>query len=190
MSDTDFQAGLSGERLRGLRLERGLSQRELGELADVSSSTISRLEGTGAAPSSPVLEALGQALGVVVGPTDEATEADPDVRFGRQLREWRIDKGLTQAELAESVGIDPTYISKIERGRLEHTPSVRTLRGFARALDVDELDVAAAANKLGPGYPIFLSDTGAVDFFRAVTTQARSSADWERLTNIVQEYDK
>ena len=38
-------------------------------------------------------------------------------RLGEQLRFLRKDKGFTQEELAEKVGVHPTYIGKIEGGK-------------------------------------------------------------------------
>ena len=38
-------------------------------------------------------------------------------RLGEQLRFLRKDKGFTQEELAEKVGVHPTYIGKIESGK-------------------------------------------------------------------------
>jgi transcriptional regulator with XRE-family HTH domain len=37
--------------------------------------------------------------------------------FGERLRELRKAKGLNQKELADKVGIDFTYLSKLENGR-------------------------------------------------------------------------
>lgn len=109
--------------------------------------------------------------------------------FGAQLKAWRARRGMTQRELATKTDIAPSYVSKLERGRVEHTPSVRTIRALANALDVDELEVATAANKLGTGFPVFVTDASAVEFFKAATQQARSSADWERLTAVVRNLD-
>ena len=37
--------------------------------------------------------------------------------FGTRLKYIRKEKGLTQEELAEKVGIHPTYVGKIESGK-------------------------------------------------------------------------
>ena len=37
-------------------------------------------------------------------------------QFGERVRERRIQEGLSQADLAERVGISRTYLSEIERG--------------------------------------------------------------------------
>jgi transcriptional regulator with XRE-family HTH domain len=37
--------------------------------------------------------------------------------FGRRLRQFRTQQGLTQEGLAKKVGIHPNYISDVENGR-------------------------------------------------------------------------
>lgn len=48
------------------------------------------------------------------------------------LREHR---GLTQKQLAQAAGLNPVYLSQIERG--ERTGSLATLSALAKALNVD-----------------------------------------------------
>lgn len=48
---------------------------------------------------------------------------------------YRNYRGLTQHQLAETVGINPVYLSQIERG--ERSGSAKTLAAIARALRVD-----------------------------------------------------
>ena len=48
---------------------------------------------------------------------------------------YRNHRGLTQQQLAETVGINPVYLSQIERG--ERSGSAKTLAAIARALQVD-----------------------------------------------------
>ena len=62
---------------------------------------------------------------------------------GERIRELRKQNNLTQRELARKIGMNFTYLSKIENDRLddEQTPREDTLRTIADALsaDVDEL---------------------------------------------------
>lgn len=51
------------------------------------------------------------------------------------LRTLRKEKGLTQGELANKIGIGQSFISKIEKGHLE--PSLATLGRMARVLGTD-----------------------------------------------------
>ena len=48
---------------------------------------------------------------------------------------YRNYRGLTQHQLAATVGINPVYLSQIERG--ERAGSAKTLAAIARALRVD-----------------------------------------------------
>lgn len=61
------------------------------------------------------------------------------------LKELREEKGLTQQEVAEEVGVTPTFISYIETGH--KTPSVYVLRHYASALGYKSL--AALCKKIG-----------------------------------------
>ena len=60
-------------------------------------------------------------------------------KFGKKVREIRLEKKLSQGKLAKILGVHPTYISGIERGL--RNPSLITLEKVAKALDVkiDEL---------------------------------------------------
>ena len=59
-----------------------------------------------------------------------------DLSFGDYLRELRKAKGLSQKELAERVGIDFTYLSKIETGNAA-PPAEETIRKLAKELKAD-----------------------------------------------------
>jgi transcriptional regulator with XRE-family HTH domain len=59
-----------------------------------------------------------------------------DVRrmVGRNVRRLRIAAGLSQAELAERMGVDRAYVSGLELG--QRNPTVLTLWHMAKALGV------------------------------------------------------
>jgi len=63
--------------------------------------------------------------------------------FGERLRELRKAKNLSQRALGDIVGINFTYLSKVESERLDFAqyPSEDLIRKLAKALgaDVDEL---------------------------------------------------
>ncbi|TWH45151.1 helix-turn-helix domain-containing protein [Sporomusa sp. KB1] len=48
-----------------------------------------------------------------------------DKKYGLTLKKLRIEKGLSQEELAARVGLHRTYISQLERGL--KSPSLRTI---------------------------------------------------------------
>ena len=61
--------------------------------------------------------------------------ADPVVAFGRRLRTLRLQRGLSQEQLASLAGLDRTYVSSCEAGRRNAT--IRTIDRLSAALDID-----------------------------------------------------
>ena len=62
-------------------------------------------------------------------------ELAPYEEIARQLIAFRIEHGLSQAELARRCGVSQPAIARLERG--EHEPRLATLRRIAHALDAD-----------------------------------------------------
>jgi len=67
--------------------------------------------------------------------------------FGERVRELRKAQGMSQRNLAERSGIDFTYLSKIENGRLE-PPSEDVIRRIAEELNVSSDELIILADKL------------------------------------------
>ena len=59
-----------------------------------------------------------------------------DIRkdFGLHLKKIRLDKKLTQEELADRAGLHWTYVGQIERGK--RNPSLINLQRLAKALKI------------------------------------------------------
>ena len=59
--------------------------------------------------------------------------------IGQRIREIRKSRNLTQRELADRVGINFTYLSRVENDRLddEQTPREETIQRIAKALHTD-----------------------------------------------------
>ncbi len=55
--------------------------------------------------------------------------------LGLKVKEFRKQHKITQEKLAEIVGVDNGYISKLEVG--QNFPSISTLEKIAQALDVE-----------------------------------------------------
>lgn len=66
--------------------------------------------------------------------------------LGAFLRKLRRDANLTQAWVAETIGVDQTYVSKIERGI--SSPSWKYLAGFATALGASPIELLRRAGLL------------------------------------------
>lgn len=91
--------------------------------------------------------------------------------FGSRLRQLRVGK-FNQRELAEKVGVDFTYLSKIENGKMP-PPSEEVIIKLANELgaDADELlqlarkvpeDIKTVINR-SPGMPAFLRSISDLD---------------------------
>jgi transcriptional regulator with XRE-family HTH domain len=71
-----------------------------------------------------------------VHPTD-----GPKWAFGKVLREIREQKGFSQEQLAETAGLDRSFISLVERGI--QSPNIVVLLRIAHALGVSAADMIA-----------------------------------------------
>lgn len=69
---------------------------------------------------------------------------------GQRIREIRKDRNLTQRELADRVGINFTYLSRVENDRLddEQTPREDTLQKIAKALNTDADELLLLARRI------------------------------------------
>ena len=61
--------------------------------------------------------------------------------FPENLRDARLNKNLTQKELAEAAGLHYVQISRLETGC--HRPTTTTLKKLSRALEIGPRDLAA-----------------------------------------------
>lgn len=57
------------------------------------------------------------------------------VLLGRNIRAWRLERGLSQEQLALDAGMKRSYVSELERGL--RNPTVRALGRLAEALKVE-----------------------------------------------------
>jgi len=70
--------------------------------------------------------------------------------FGQKIRELRKAKGLGQRAVATEVGINFTYLSKIENDKVDFAafPSEETIRKLAKVLDADVDELLLMAKKI------------------------------------------
>ena len=109
--------------------------------------------------------------------------------FPARLRTLRKQAQLSQRDLAERVGVDFTYLSKIENRRVD-PPSEGVLRSIARelaeALGEDEIELADGLITLAGKIPSDLAETlsrnpEAVRFLRSIGDEVWPSEEWQRL---------
>lgn len=58
--------------------------------------------------------------------------------FGKVIRQARKDKEYSQRELAKLIGVDYTYLSKLENDHAGYPPSEDVIESLARHLDLSE----------------------------------------------------
>lgn len=63
----------------------------------------------------------------------------PEQAFAKALREIRIEKGISQEALGLSANYHRTYISLLERGKMN--PSLRTILSIAAVLQIPAADL-------------------------------------------------
>jgi HTH-type transcriptional regulator, competence development regulator len=73
--------------------------------------------------------------------------AGTDESFGGTIKRLRREHELTQRRVAEKLGIDVTYLSKLENGRGE-MPSEKLVRELAAELGADQEELLALAGRV------------------------------------------
>lgn len=86
--------------------------------------------------------------------------------FGLRLRELRQRAGLSQRELAEKVGVNFTYLSKIESGAMP-PPSQKIILKLAEVLNVDQDELTILAGKIPADIAEILKDREILERLRA-----------------------
>jgi len=61
------------------------------------------------------------------------------VQFARRLKALRIEKQMTQEDLAKAANLSTAFVSSLERGI--NGPSLETLESIAEALDVSVMEL-------------------------------------------------
>jgi HTH-type transcriptional regulator, competence development regulator len=107
------------------------------------------------------------------------------MQFGQKLRELRNEKGLTLRALAHSVGVDFTYLSKIENGKAGYLPGADTIRAMAEALGADALELLNLADKAPPEVQQFADSAKARRFLQRAQEVAKPE-DWDLLLELLE----
>jgi len=101
--------------------------------------------------------------------------------FGRKLKEIRRLNSISQRELATRVGVDFSYISKVENDRLP-PPSSETIEKICEALNVPAEDLLVLARKPPAGMiEIMSSSPDALKFFQDAKSMNLDEKEWRKL---------
>lgn len=98
--------------------------------------------------------------------------------FGQALVELRRTKGISQRQLAATVGIDFSYVSKLENDRLS-PPSADTIVRICDALSVPISSLLCYAGKVPSQLKRMVGESpNALEFLREARSMNLSEAEW------------
>lgn len=101
--------------------------------------------------------------------------------FGQALKQLRRTKDVSQRELADQVGVDFTYISKIENDRMP-PPAADTIEKICDALDSSADDLLAKTGKMPSSIKESLGRSSeALGFMRQASEMGLSESEWKRM---------
>ncbi|MCI0639576.1 MAG: helix-turn-helix domain-containing protein [Gemmataceae bacterium] len=109
--------------------------------------------------------------------------------FGDYLRQFRKEKGFTLRALADAVGVDFSYLSKIENGKPGYLPGADLIRSLADALGTDPLELLQLADKVPPEIEAIAGYANARRFLQRAQEIA-SPADWDALLGLLERRHK
>ena len=109
------------------------------------------------------------------------------MEFGQRLRDLRKQKNLSQRDLAARVGIDFTYLSKIEGGRLD-PPSEVIIQRLAQVLEADEDELINLAGKVPKDLKAVLEESPqAVELLRVLSERKLPDETYRRMLDLARE---
>src|SRR5207248_2077227 len=102
--------------------------------------------------------------------------------FGKALQELRRGAGISQRDLAARVGVDFSYISKVENDRLP-PPAADTIVKICEELEVPADELLALTRKMPSDVKEKLSSSAAAQhFIRQAQTMNLTDPEWQSLT--------
>lgn len=103
--------------------------------------------------------------------------------YGQILKDLRRSKGISQRELAEKVGVDFTYISKIENDRLK-PPAADTTIKMCQILEVSSELLLFTSGKISTEITdVITSSEEALRFMNVAKKMNLSANEWKELSN-------
>lgn len=97
--------------------------------------------------------------------------------FGQLLREKRKEQKVSQRQLAKEVGVDFTYISKIENEMLA-PPSEETIQKMAKVLNADAINWILSAGKIPTSFQnLIFEEPNVVSFLREASSISKKEVE-------------
>ncbi len=169
------------QRLKELRLNQQLSQVDIAEKLGISNGLYNKYEKKGVNPPYETLQKLSKIYWVSVDyilgndtVPNEAATSPTHIEFSRNLKALRTKKGVTQQQLANTLRVDKTTISKWENGLNYPNQDLQIIIADYFGVSVDYLlgrDTPKPKSIENKTYECFMKSLGI------------SEADFEGLTN-------
>ena len=107
---------------------------------------------------------------------------DMEKSFGQRLQELRRAAGISQRDLAAEVGVDFSYISKLENDRLP-PPAADTIVKICKVLNVSPDELLALTGKMTSDAKEMLGTSPAAQqFVRQAQAMKLTNREWQSLT--------
>ena len=109
--------------------------------------------------------------------------------FGGRIRQLRKAHRLTLRELAAQVGIDFTYLSKIENDQ-GAPPAEATIRRLAEVLGADEDELILLADKLPEEFAQDLlnrPEQQVAELYRSMAGKRYSNEEWQEIVQLLRD---
>jgi transcriptional regulator with XRE-family HTH domain len=124
-----------GTRIIALRIQKGLNQENLAKYSGIATSVIARYEQDRILDINPeILQKIAEILQVdpvLLLPTRIQPESgqfaeffSPYVSSGSKIRQFRIDRGIQQKDLAEALGVSRETIRRYEKNHSKPTKKI------------------------------------------------------------------
>ena len=102
--------------------------------------------------------------------------------FGKSLRQLRRSKSVSQRELARRVGVDFSYISKVENERLP-PPAADTIVKICEVLEISPVELLASTGKIPTQVKEMLgASSAALQFVQQAHAMGLTEDEWDKLT--------
>lgn len=109
--------------------------------------------------------------------------------FGVKIRELRKSADLSQRELAKKIGVDFTYLSKIEIGIMP-PPAEDKIIKLADVLGANEDELFALAQKVPSVVKQSIADPRKIALLRAIKGQRISEEKLKKMIKVAKGHDK
>lgn len=137
LMESDSINNAIGSKLKDLRIQNKLSQKELSQLTDISEISIRKYEKNERNPKIEALKKIAAALNVPL--SDFIEENSSENTVGDNIKKYRKERNLKQKDLATKLNLTVRSIQNYEGNQRE--PSINTLKRIALILDVNIEDL-------------------------------------------------